>query len=138
MEKLLSLKFLKGFKTCHIPLPSPLNSALLTFLSIIIYTTFSHAVQVTLEWKANTDPDLAGYIIYQGTSSRGYDTWMDVGNWTSATIADLEDSETHYFNVTAYDIHGNESGYTDEVCINCNYPVQGTIGTELTISRWNF
>lgn len=117
--RLLTFKFLREPKTFHIRLPSRLNSALLTSLSILIYTTFSYAVQVTLEWNANTEQDLSGYIIYQGTSSKDYDASMDVGKWTSATISKLEDNETYYFAVTAYDTEGNESGYSNEVCINC-------------------
>ena len=76
-------------------------------------------MQVTLEWNANTEQDLSGYIIYQGTSSKDYDASMDVGKWTSATISELEDNETYYFAVTAYDTEGYESGYSNEVCINC-------------------
>ena len=116
---MLTFKFLREPKIFHIRLPSRLNSALLTSLSILIYTTFSYAVQVTLEWNANTEQDLSGYIIYQGTSSKDYDASMDVGKWTSATIANLEDNETYYFAVTAYDTEGNESGYSNEVCIYC-------------------
>ena len=117
--RFLTSKFLRDPKTFHIPLTSPLNSALLTFLGIFIYTTFSYAAQVTIEWNANTEQNLGGYIIYQGTYSRDYDASIDVGNWTSATIAGLDDNETYYFAVTAYDTNGNESGYSNEVCINC-------------------
>jgi hypothetical protein len=38
-----------------------------------------------------------------------------VGNWTSVTIADLEDDETYYFAVTAYSTEGEESDYSNEV-----------------------
>jgi hypothetical protein len=55
---------------------------------------------------------------YQGTSSRDYDVTLDVGNWKSVTIADLEDGEAYYFAVTAYDLENNESGYSNEVAIN--------------------
>lgn len=116
---LITFKILRELKTLHVPLVSPLNFAFLTFLGIFTYTTFSYAAQVTLEWNANTEQDLAGYIIYQGTSSRDYDASMDVGNWTSTTIANLENNKTFYFAVTAYDTDGNESGYSNEVCINC-------------------
>ena len=117
--RLLTFNFLREFKKFHTPLPLSLNSALLIFLGILIYTTSSYATQVTFEWNANTEQDLAGYIIHQGTSSRDYDDSMDVGNWTSVTIANLEDNETYYFAVTAYDTDGKESGYSNEVCINC-------------------
>lgn len=82
-----------------------------------------YSAQVTLEWQASSR-DVAGYNVYQGTSSKDYDVTLDIGNWTSVTIADLEDSEAHYFAVTAYDFEDNESGYSNEVCINCDS--QGT------------
>jgi len=77
-----------------------------------------YSAQITLEWRASSG-DVAGYNVYQGTSSGDYDVTLDVGNWTSVTIADLEDGEAYYFSVTAYDLVDNESGYSNEVCINC-------------------
>ena len=117
--KFLAPNFLREPKTFHIALSHLFNSLLLAFLGVFTYTTFSYAAQVTLEWNANIEQDLAGYIIYQGTSSRNYDVSMDIGNWTSATIENLEDNETYYFAVTAYDTDGNESVYSSEVCLNC-------------------
>lgn len=78
-----------------------------------------YSAQVTLEWQASSG-DIAGYNVYQGTSSRDYDVTLDVGNWTSVTISDLEDAEAYYFSVTAYNLEDNESGYSNEVCINCS------------------
>ena len=115
----LTFKFLRELKILHSSPISLLNSTLLAFWGMFICTTVSYAAHVTLEWSANTEQDLAGYIIYQGTSSRDYDASMDVGNWTSATIANLEENEAYYFAVTAYDTDGNESFYSDEVCVNC-------------------
>jgi len=98
-------------------------------LAFVIFLAFSlillcsvrivYAGRVTLEWDPVMHPDHAGYVIYYGTSSRDYDVSMDVGEWTSATIGDLEDGETYYFAASSYTIHGKESGYSDEVCINC-------------------
>jgi hypothetical protein len=34
---------------------------------------------IKLGWDSNTEPDLAGYIVYYGTSSGAYDNWIDVG-----------------------------------------------------------
>ncbi|MGD9035140.1 MAG: fibronectin type III domain-containing protein [Syntrophobacterales bacterium] len=70
---------------------------------------------ISLEWDANTEQDIVGYKIYYGTSSGEYDTVIDVGNYTSVTIANLEQDQTYYFTATAYDSHGNESGYAAEV-----------------------
>jgi len=73
--------------------------------------------QVTLTWDGSTDPDLGGYKVYYGTVSRDYDVSLDVGNWTSCTIASLQEGDTYYFAVTAYNTELSESGYSNEVSI---------------------
>ncbi|MEJ2236181.1 MAG: fibronectin type III domain-containing protein [Syntrophobacterales bacterium] len=74
-----------------------------------------HAAQITLEWDAVIHPLLEGYVVHYGTYSRDYDVSLDVGNWTSCTIADLEEDETYYFAVTAYSTEGEESDFSNEV-----------------------
>jgi hypothetical protein len=74
-----------------------------------------HAAQITLEWDAVIHPLLEGYVVHYGTSSGDYDVSLDVGNWTSVTIADLEEGETYYFAVTAYSTEGEESDFSNEV-----------------------
>ena len=101
--------------------PRILNSILLAafFFSFVYSARAVYSAQVTLEWQASSG-DVAGYNVYQGTSSRDYDVALDIGNWTSVTIADLAEDEVYYFAVTAYDSEDNESGYSNEVCINCD------------------
>ena len=41
------------------------------------------AASVTLAWDANTEADLAGYIVHYGTSRGVYDRTMDVGKTTT-------------------------------------------------------
>jgi hypothetical protein len=113
----------KGYN--HLPKFRFYNHGLLNIISVaafvFIFFCSVRAVssaQVTLEWQASSG-DVEGYKVYQGTSSRDYDVTLDVGNWTSVTIADLADGEAYYFSVTAYDLEDNESGYSNEVCINC-------------------
>jgi hypothetical protein len=74
-----------------------------------------HAAQVTLEWDAVIHPLLGGYVVYYGTYSGDYDVSLDVGNYTSCTIADLDENETYYFAVTAYSTEGEESDFSNEV-----------------------
>ena len=109
---------LSKFHSYNLP---PLNSifvaAFLISFACSIRTVYS--AQVTLEWQASSG-DVAGYNVYQGTSSRDYDVTLDIGTWTSVTIADLQDGEAYYFSVTAYDLEDNESGFSNEVCINCD------------------
>ena len=119
--RLLTFKFLREPKTFHSSLSSLLNSTLLAFLGVIICTAISYAAQVTLEWDANSEPNISGYNVYYGNSSRDYDVTVGVWNWTSVTI-DLIDNETYYFAVTAYNTDGDESDYSSEICINCASP----------------
>jgi hypothetical protein len=75
----------------------------------------SLAGEVTLEWDLNSEPDIAGYVLYWGTTSRSYSDSVDVGNQNSYTVSGLEDGRTYYFAVTAYDGVRNESTYSNEV-----------------------
>ena len=92
------------------------------FLLSFVYSVRAvYSAQVTLEWQVSSGA-IAGYNVYQGTSSKDYDVTLDVGNWTSITIADLEDNETYYCTVTAYNTDGYESVYSSETCMNCTSP----------------
>ena len=70
---------------------------------------------VSLEWGESTGLNIAGYNMYYGTSSGSYDSSIDVGNYTSITISSLNVGEIYYFAVTAYNLNGNESGFSNEV-----------------------
>src|SRR5439155_20268358 len=71
------------------------------------------AADFTLTWDPNSEPTVAGYKVYYGTASQSYLTKIDIGNKTSYTVTVLG-AETYYFAVTAYDILGNESGFSNE------------------------
>ena len=58
--------------------------------------------------------DLAGYKLYYGTQPGQYSQVITVGDYTSAEIGDLGFG-TYYLTVTAYDIYGNESGFSNEI-----------------------
>jgi hypothetical protein len=72
---------------------------------------------VTLTWNANTESDLAGYRVYRATSSGTYGVPIATiqGNTTSYIAAGLQFGTTYFFVVTAFDIAGNESAYSNEV-----------------------
>lgn len=82
----------------------------------------SESGSVTLSWKAPASDangsslsDLAGYKIYYGLSSNNYTRSIDVGHSTSIVISSLS-SGRWCFVVTAYDVSGNESKYSNEMC----------------------
>ncbi len=107
---------LSKFHSYH---PSTLNIiSIAVFFSFVYSPRAVYSAQITLEWQASSG-NIAGYNVYQGTSSGDYDVTLDIGNWTSVTIANLAEDEAYYFAVTAYDLDNNESGYSNEVCINC-------------------
>ncbi len=59
---------------------------------------------VNLSWSAPPESDLAGFIVYWGTSSApGYENSLDVGLARSHTITGVSSSQNIYFAVTAYD-----------------------------------
>jgi len=82
----------------------------------------ANAYDVVLAWDPNAESDLAGYKIYGSEGSPGppYDLIdthslddIDPDN-PAGQITDLDDSPEYYFVVTAYDLEGNESGYSNE------------------------
>ena len=73
---------------------------------------------VSLEWsKAEDNVGVKGYKVYYGTKSVTnentvkYDKNIDVGNVLQYIVGGLQNGETYYFAVTAYDAAGNESEY---------------------------
>ncbi len=57
---------------------------------------------------------LAGFKVYYGTVSGSYPNVIDIGNQTRYALNNLP-AGTYYFVVTAYDTHGAESGFSNEV-----------------------
>jgi hypothetical protein len=106
-------------------LKATINFLHVLFIIIIsLNASAACASVVTLSWDAPTTnadgtplTDLAGYKIYYGTSSHTYSTAINVGNLREYKIADLITEVTFYFAVTAYDMSGNESEYSNEVNI---------------------
>jgi hypothetical protein len=113
-----------------------------TFLAIallVCFATPAYALDVTLQWDANTESNLAGYKVYYKTGSSGGgilanyngtgasegDSPIDMPlaldenpdlNIVEFTVTDLTDGLTYYFVVTAYndDIPPLESGPSNE------------------------
>ena len=88
---------------------------------------------VTLAWDPNSEPDLGGYIVYYGVRSRLYTNAINVGNVTTNTVTGLVEGVLYYFAVTAYNTHGLESDYSDEV----TYLAGGWHGCRLAVSSSN-
>jgi Peptidase family M28 len=66
----------------------------------------------TLRWKANAEPDIAGYrIVWRDTTAPFWQNSKDVGNVTRATVKGVS-KDNVFFGVEAYDKDGNTSVVT--------------------------
>jgi len=99
--------------------------SLFVILLFFLFITSAEAYDVTIAWDPNSEENLAGYALYvdDGFSEILYeyvDTYpledLDPDN-PRVMITDLRDDLAYYFVLTAYDVDGNESDYSDEVCV---------------------
>lgn len=93
----------------------------------------SDGATVTLQWDPNAEPDLAGYKIYWGTSSRSYGTSYDVGNATTYPIPRTFGPGQYFFAATAYNTASAESGYSNEVALAVLPPPPAQTGPQFTM-----
>ena len=75
----------------------------------------SDDANIQFVWRANPEPDLAGYKLYVGTTPGVYVGCIDVGNVTTFKATDLIRGMTYYFALTAYNTAGLESDPTSEL-----------------------
>jgi PA14 domain/Fibronectin type III domain/Divergent InlB B-repeat domain len=89
----------------------------LGLIGFILFASFSvaGAASVTLTWNASPSPSVAGYKVYYTTVSGASSPVVDVGNVTTTTISNLNNSTTYYFSVTAYNSGGVESQRSNEI-----------------------
>jgi len=108
---------------------TPFLLGLFIFLTLLfspLYPSFCLAKKVTLGWDANSEPDLEGYVVYRNVGSPGppykYSDTLpedDLANplKPKVTLTGLNEHTEYYVAVTAYDTEGNESRYSDDVCV---------------------
>jgi len=100
------------------------------------------AMEVTLQWDPNSESDLAGYKVYQGSTAGGpYIMIKNIALTTPGfdpanpeyTVVNLVRGTRYFWVVTAYDseVPSLESGYSNEV--NTNGGPQSPTGTRIKI-----
>ncbi len=67
---------------------------------------------ITNENGTNLD-DLAGYKVHYGTNQGSYPNIVVVSNNVTETTIDNLATDTYYFVVTAHDVYGNDSAFSD-------------------------
>lgn len=87
----------------------------LVIFALLFVVMLSSAV--TFKWDNNTESDLAGYRLRWGTNSRNYTVVNDCGLINEIFINDTNfpTGITFYVSVTAYNLSGLESDYSNEI-----------------------
>jgi fibronectin type 3 domain-containing protein len=105
----------------------PLCLTLLLVFSTFLLPPLGQSAQVSLAWDNSTDPTVASYKIYTGTSSGSYSQNTNVGFANPYTVTNLTEGKTYYFAATALGSNGLESGYSNQV--SYTVPLAQTIYT---------
>ncbi|MCP3889915.1 MAG: fibronectin type III domain-containing protein [Desulfobulbaceae bacterium] len=94
----------------------------------------AHAHDVTLAWDPN-DPTPDGYRIFQRLQGQAYDyDWpIWAGTETTTDVNDLADNTTYCFVARAF-VGDDESGDSNEVCVNSNNSNDNNDNNDITTS----
>jgi hypothetical protein len=110
-------------------------------------TSVVHAATVTATWNANSEIDIAGYILSYGTQPGVHPTVVDVGNVITWPIATLTPGQVYYFVVQAYNTSAATSVASAEIVfldpmpgpsLTSLNPTSGAVGMTVTIAGANF
>lgn len=113
-----------------------MKKVLLFLALIILLSSISYGADVSVSWNANTEADLAGYHLYQSTAAgahvKGIFSADILKPATTYTIVGLQDG-TYFWVLTAYDVVGNESVFSDEVSLKIDNPPAKPAGFKAAI-----
>lgn len=91
---------------------------------------------VSLGWSPNAEPDLAGYKVYRSTTALTGFTLLRQAETPAVQDPGLQNQQTYYYKISAFDRAGNESALTDAVAGTAvapgPTPVRGTITLDTT------
>ena len=95
------------------------------FFIFCCFVSSLHAMDITLEWSPNNEPDLAGYKVFLREQSQSYN--YNAPYWETiepeCTIYDLDVEKTYYFVVRAFDNDGFTSDNSNEVMLSEGTPI---------------
>lgn len=102
-----------------------------SILLLLLFASITSAREVTLSWDANSEPDMDHYVVYWGVTPGDYiynsiDNGDDIGIGTEYSVEIPDDEQTYYFAVTAVDVSGLESDFSNEVYIDVALPLNNS------------
>lgn len=109
-----------------------MKKVILILAILAMAITPAMAAEVTFQWDANTETDLAGYRIYEGTVSGDHPNQIAeipcAANDTACATYLYQDvtDGTYYWVATAYDKDGNESEKSIEVSLTIDTVAPGS------------
>ena len=97
--------------------------AILTIILFSLVAAYAHAYDITLAWDPNTEPELAGYILYTRENEPGsnfnqvdYYSLDEIDpNNPQGAVNELESGKTYFSAVTAINNDGLESDFSNQV-----------------------
>ena len=136
-EKAFEMAFINGYH-CYRAFRFPWNG-----MSLVPYLIAeSHREAIALIFNKFGDPNVDYYRIYGGTSPNPT-TVLDTSKVTMKALTDLQNLTQYYFRVTAVDIYGQESGFSNEENTTTNFINPGSNmvlngGFSNRKANWNF
>lgn len=99
--------------------------AILIVLIYSLVAAYAHAYDITLAWDPNTEPELAGYILYTRENEPesnfhqvDYYSLDEIDpNNPQGSVNELESSKTYFFAITAINNDGLESNFSNQVSV---------------------
>ncbi len=82
---------------------------LFTAVWLLLAAGRADAGPLTLAWDADTEPDIAGYIVEYGPVTAPFTLSADVGNLTTWTLSNATPGVLYSFRVVAYNLNGDRS-----------------------------
>ena len=97
-----------------------IHSFVIILLAVLVVICMGNQVvvaadnAVSLAWDPSPSQNITGYNLYIGNTSGNYGSPIAIGNQTTYTVTGLSNG-TYYFAVTAVNIDGLESNFSNEV-----------------------
>src|SRR5690242_653188 len=87
-------------------------------ITIALSGTGASGHKAMLSWSPSSSSNVTGYYIYRGTTSGGpYSilNWASPNQGTTGVDASVQSGQTYFYVVTAVDVNGFQSSYSNEV-----------------------